>query len=74
MGTVCPAALLGGLVDLDVLDDEIAGVEALGIGVRLGILEETEQELGRLDRPARARDTPLFAYFPQSSARSSMAR
>lgn len=38
VGTVCPSSLLGGLVDLDVLDDEVAGVETLGIGVGLGVL------------------------------------
>ena len=33
MSTVCTAALLGCLVDLDVLDDQVAGVEAFGVGV-----------------------------------------
>ncbi len=52
MGTVRAAALLGGLVDLDVLDDEFGGIEAFGIGIGFGILEETDQELGGLDGPA----------------------
>ena len=42
VSTVCSAALLRGLVDLDVLDDEVSGIEALGIGVGFGVLEETE--------------------------------
>lgn len=46
VGTVCPSALLGGLVDLDVLDDQVAGVETFGVGVGLGISEEAEKELG----------------------------
>lgn len=33
MSTVGATALLGCLVDLDVLDDQIAGVEAFGVGV-----------------------------------------
>jgi hypothetical protein len=55
------AALLGRLVDLDVLDDEIAGVEALGVGIRLGVLEEAEEELGGLGGPARPGRAELFA-------------
>ena len=61
MSTVCSAALLGGLVDLDVLDDQVASVETLGIGVGLSVLEETEEELGGLDGPAGAGDTELLA-------------
>ena len=33
MSTVGATALLGCLVDLDVLDDQVAGVEAFGVGV-----------------------------------------
>lgn len=62
MGTVCPSSLLGGLVDLDVLDDQVAGVETLGISVGLGVLEETEKELGGLDGPSSLGDTELLAY------------
>lgn len=61
MGAVCPAALLGGLVDLNVLDNEVASVETLGVGVGLGVLKETEEELGRLDGPAGTGDTKLLA-------------
>ena len=63
VSTVCASSLLGGLVDLDVLNDEVAGVETLSIGVGLGVLQETEQELGRLDGPAGAGDTELLSYL-----------
>jgi hypothetical protein len=62
VGTVRPSALLGGLVDLDVLDNQGASVEALGIGVGLSILKEVEEVLGGLDGPAGSGDTELLAY------------
>ncbi len=61
VGTVCASALLGGLVDLNVLDNEGTGIETLGVGVGLGILEEGEEVLSRLDGPASAGDTELLA-------------
>jgi hypothetical protein len=61
VSTVCSSALLGGLVDLDVLYDQIAGIETLGISVCLRILEETEQEFGGLDWPSSAGNTELLA-------------
>ena len=62
MGTVCASALLWCLVDLDVLDDEVAGIETLGIGVGLSVLEETEKKLGGLDWPAGTGNTELLSY------------
>jgi hypothetical protein len=62
VGTVCAPSLLRGLVDLDVLDDQVAGVETLGVGVGLSILEETEEELGGLDGPASLGDAESLAY------------
>jgi S-adenosylmethionine hydrolase len=62
VGTVCSAALLGSLVDLDVLDNEGTGVEALGVSVGLGVLEEVQEVLGRLDGPSGLGDTELLAY------------
>lgn len=62
MGTVCPAALLGRLVDLDVLDNQVGGVEALGVGVGLGVLEEREEELSALHGPAGLGDTESLAF------------
>lgn len=63
VGTVSATTLLGCLVDLDVLDDQIAGIQTLGVCVGFGVLEETEEELGRLDGPAGTSDTELFAYY-----------
>jgi hypothetical protein len=54
-------SLLGGLVDLDVLNDQVAGIETLGVGVCLSVLEETEKELGGLDWPSGSGDTELLA-------------
>lgn len=68
MGTVCTSALLRGLVDLDVLDDEVGGVETLGISVGLGVLQESEQELGGLCRPASTGNTELLSCVVKPSA------
>ena len=46
MGTVCTTALLRSLVDLDVLDYQVAGVEAFGVGVCFCVFEEAEEEFG----------------------------
>lgn len=61
VGTVRPPPLLGGLVDLDVANDEVGGVETLDVGVGLSVAEQTENELGGLDGPASAGDTELLA-------------
>lgn len=61
MSTVCPPALLRRLVDLDVLDDQVAGVQALGVGVGLGVLQQREQKLGGLDGPAGAGHAELLS-------------
>jgi hypothetical protein len=53
--------LLRGLVDLDVLNDQVAGVETLGICICLCVLEEPEKEFGGLDWPSGARNTELLA-------------
>lgn len=51
VGAVGPPASAGGLVDLDVRDEEHVGVETLELGVGLGVLEQVEQELARLLGP-----------------------
>lgn len=61
VGTVSTSSLLWGLVDLDVLDDQVAGVETLCVGVGLCVLEEREEELGRLDWPAGLVGTKLLS-------------
>lgn len=70
MSTVGATALLRCLVDLDMFDDQVAGVEALGVGVRFGVLEETEEELGGLFGPAGFGDAELFAYAMKSRSAS----
>jgi hypothetical protein len=49
VGSVCSPTLLGSLVDLDALNGEVAGVQALEFRVGFGIFEEGEKEFGRLD-------------------------
>lgn len=61
MSTVRASSLFRRLVDLDMLDDQVAGIEALGIGVRFSVTEKTEQELRRLDGPASFRDAERLA-------------
>ena len=61
MGAIRSAPLLWGLIDLDMLDDEVPGVETLGVGVCFGVLQEREEMLGGLFRPAGTRNTELLA-------------
>jgi hypothetical protein len=68
VGTVSAPALLGGLVDLDVLDDQVGGIETLGVGVGLSVLEQTEKDLGGLDGPAGLGDTESLACGSQPLA------
>jgi hypothetical protein len=51
VSAVSPPPGLGGLVHDDVLDDELIDGEVLGVGVGLGVLQQTEEELDRLDGP-----------------------
>ena len=62
VGTVCSSSLFGGLVNLDVLDDQVAGIETFSVGVCLSVLEETEKELSGLDWPSGSGDTESLAY------------
>lgn len=68
MSTVGTSATLGGLVDLDVLDDEVAGVKTLGVGVGLGVLQQSEQLLSRLNGPASLGDTECLACITLESS------
>lgn len=65
VSTVSAPSLLRGLVDLDVLDNQVGGVETLGVGVGLSVLEETEDDLGGLDGPAGLGDTESLACGSQ---------
>ena len=40
VGAVRASPLLGRLVDLNVFDDQVARVQALGVGVGFGVFEE----------------------------------
>jgi len=70
VGTVCSAALLGCLVHLDALDNQVGSIETLGIGVGLGVLEQAEKELGGLDWVTRFGNTELLALSASTSASS----
>jgi hypothetical protein len=72
MGTVCPSALLRSLVDLNVGDDKVRIIEALGVGVGLCVAEKTKEELGRLLGPTSAGNPELFS-LGASSSRSSIS-
>lgn len=61
MGTVSTTALFGRLVDLNVLDDKVAGVEALCVCVCLRVLEKAEEKFGGFFGPAGFGDAELFA-------------
>jgi hypothetical protein len=67
VSTVSAAATLGGLVDLNALDNQGAGVETLAIGVGLSVLEQINDVLSGLDGPAGLGDTELLAYKPKWS-------
>lgn len=68
MGTVSASSLLGSLVDLDVLDNEVASVKTLGIGVRLSVFEEGEEEFCGLDGPAGLGNTELLSCIAQEKS------
>lgn len=51
VGTVSPPPGLWGLVDDNVADDEVLDGEVLSVRVRLGVFQESEHELDRLDGP-----------------------
>lgn len=63
VGAVCAAALLGCLVHLDVLDEQGGGVEALGVGVGFGVLEQVEQVFCGLFGPAGAVGAEWLAWW-----------
>lgn len=67
MSTVGASPLLGSLVDLDVLNDEVSSIETLGVGIRFGVLQQREEEFGGLDGPAGLGDTELLAYCPKAT-------
>ena len=61
VSTIGTTALLGCLVDLDVLYDEVAGVKALGVGVCFCVFEQAEEEFCGFLGPAGAGNAELFS-------------
>ena len=61
VGAVRAAALLRCLVDLDVLHDQVGGIEPFDVGIGFGVLEEAEQEFGGFDGMTGFGDAELFA-------------
>ena len=61
MSTISTTTLLRRLINLDMLDDQIAGIEALCVGVGFCVFEQAEEEFGGLLGPARFRDAELFS-------------
>lgn len=67
MGTVGTPAGLRGLVDADVSDLKVLSGEAFGLGVGLGVLEQAQNELYRLDGPSTCEtrsDSPSACEYP----------
>ena len=54
VSTVCATTLLRSLVDLNMLDDQGAGVKTFGVGVGFGVFEQAQQKLSRFDWPSSA--------------------
>lgn len=52
VGTVSTTAGLGGLVDVDVADDKVLSLQTLALSVGLGVLQQAQDELDRLDGPS----------------------
>lgn len=52
VSAVGAAVGLRGLVDDDRLDNQVVGGELVGLGVGLGVLEQGDEDLGRLDGPS----------------------
>lgn len=73
VSTVSASAALRSLVDLDVLDNKVASVKTLGVGVGLGVLQEVNEELGGLLGPAGLADTELLALGAATGAASEPA-
>ena len=61
MCTISTTTLLRRLVDLNMLDDQVASIEAFGVCVRFCVFEEPEQKLGGLFGPAGFGDAELLS-------------
>lgn len=61
VGAVRSSPLLRCLVDLNVLDQQVVGVESLSISVGFGILEQAKEEFGGLDWVPGFRNAKVLA-------------
>merc|ERR1719215_822641 len=52
VSSVCAPASLLRRIDLDMLDDEVVGVQVFELRVALSIRQEVKNNLGRLHRPS----------------------
>jgi lipoprotein signal peptidase len=68
MSSVRSTSLFWGLVDLDVLDNQVSGVKTFNIGIGFGVLEESKEEFSGFDWMASTGYTELFAYRKRKSA------
>lgn len=59
--TVSSTTTERGLVDLDVRNDKVLDVEALGVSVSLGVVKKLSDQLDGLNRPAGVSETELLA-------------
>ena len=62
MGTISTTTLLGSLVDLDVLNYQVAGIETFCVGVCFCVFKEAEEEFGGFLGPTGFGDAELFPY------------
>ena len=67
MSPISSSPLLRRLIDLDMLDDQIARIQTLGIGIGFCVLEKGDEEFGGFFWPAGAGDTELFACSTPAS-------
>ena len=67
MCSVSSSSLLGCLVDLNVLDDQVVSVEAFAISVGFSVLEETKEKFGGLDWVSGFGDAKCLACYSDIS-------
>ena len=68
VGPVRPTPHMGSPVHLNGVDDQVVGVQTLVLGVALRVLQEVEEELGRLLGPATLRRAVDFSLGVTSDA------
>lgn len=61
MSAISSTSLLRRLIDLNMLDDQIARIQTLGVRVRFCVFEQAEEEFGGFNGPAGFGYAKLFA-------------